>query len=325
MSEAGAFEPSRRSRPQQILGAATGVLLVIAVGYAVSRHRTEFTDSWHRIGLRGFCVGLLFGLANALFTWRQWRTIMKGLGIDLEPRVSARVFFISQLGKYVPGAVWPLMLQTESARRHGADRRAVVAGNIITIVVSLMTGLVIAAVLLPFSVPSALGRFWWALAAVPLLLIAIRPSTLPTVLDAALGRLGRQPLGARLSGRSTRQAVLWSLAAWGSIGAQTTVLARAVGADMSGGLFPLCVGGTALAIAAGILFLPAPAGAGPRELVLVYVLTTVLTASAALAVVVASRVISIVVDILVAGVGLVVQTGERRHRPTRPTARRPRP
>jgi hypothetical protein len=303
MSDAGTFDPSRRSRPRQVLGAATGGLLLIALGYAVARNRDDFVTSWQRIGFRGFSLGLVLGIANATFTWLQWRTILGGLGVRLGTRVSARVFFISQLGKYVPGSVWPLVLQAESARRHGAGRKAVVAGNLVVIVVSLVTGLAMAAVLLPFSVPSALDRFWWVLAALPLLFAALHPSSVPAGIDFLLTRVGRQPLGVRLAARTTLRGMGWSALAWIAIGAQTTLLAQALGAH-GFDLLALSTGGIALAVSAGILLIPAPAGAGAREVVLAYVLGTVMSGGAALAVVVASRVLSMLTDACVAAIGL---------------------
>jgi uncharacterized membrane protein YbhN (UPF0104 family) len=58
----------------------------------------------------------------------------------------------------------------------------------------------------------------------------------------------------------------------------------------------------ALAVSAGLLFLPAPAGAGMREVVLGFVLVTALTSGQVVAVVIASRVIVLLADLLLAGV-----------------------
>jgi uncharacterized membrane protein YbhN (UPF0104 family) len=63
----------------------------------------------------------------------------------------------------------------------------------------------------------------------------------------------------------------------------------------------LCIGAIALAVPLGILFIPAPAGAGIRDVVLVLVLTVILTSGQALAVVVASRVLLILSDLVLAG------------------------
>jgi hypothetical protein len=62
----------------------------------------------------------------------------------------------------------------------------------------------------------------------------------------------------------------------------------------------------ALAVAAGILFIPAPAGAGLRELVLVLVLKGDLGAGGALALVVASRVLLVIADVVLAALGAAI-------------------
>jgi glycosyltransferase 2 family protein len=58
-------------------------------------------------------------------------------------------------------------------------------------------------------------------------------------------------------------------------------------------------------VSLGILFIPSPAGAGIREVVLVLALAPILDSGQALAIVVASRVILIVCDLAFALVALV--------------------
>lgn len=299
------------SKLRRLFSIAVGLVVLAALIVTVVENWTDFLNSWRRIGVEGAAAALVLGAVNMVATWLQWRTLLEGLDIHWDVRTSGRVFFLSQIGKYAPGAVWPIMLQLQASRRRGGSRKAVMAGYVMAIAVSLTSGLVLAGILLPFSMPAALSRFWWALAVVPLLAIVVHPSTLPRVLDLCLRKLGRQPLGIKLPARAILHAILWSLLAWAAIGAQTTVLASAAGAG-DPGLFALCTGGTALAICAGILFLPAPAGAGSREIVLAYVLATVLSGSSGLAVVVASRVTSIAVDLLMAAVGLCLRRPRAR-------------
>lgn len=291
-----------KSRRRQWLGIGLGAVVVIGVAVTVWRNWHDFVDSWQRIGLVGGAWSLLFGSLGVVATWRVWHAVLGGLDVALEPRVSARVFFVSQLGKYVPGSVWPIVLQFEAGRRKGAARTTIVAGNLVVIAVSLTTGLALAAVLLPFSVPGAMSRFWWALAALPLVALAAHPSTLPGIVDRLLVAIGRSPLGVRLTGRATAVATAWATLAWVFLGAHVAVLVDAMGASGLA-VAALSTGGMALAICAGVLVLPAPAGAGPRDVALALVLASVLAGPAVLAVVVASRVILIAADLLLAAVG----------------------
>lgn len=298
---AGAAAPGK-SRWSRWVGVALGAVVVAGVVLTVAHNWHDFVDSWRRIGLASGCLSLAFGALGVAATWRVWHAVLDGLDVDLDVRTSARVFFVSQLGKYVPGSVWPIVLQVEAGRRKGASRTTIVAGNVVVLAVSLTTGLAVAAVLLPFSVPGAMGRFWWALAALPLVALAAYPPTLPGVLDRVLVVVGREPIGVRLSGRATAVATAWSLVAWVLFGAHVAVLVDAMGAG-GPAVLALATGGMALAICAGVLFIPAPAGAGPREVALAYVLAGVLAGPAILAVIVASRVILIAADLLLAGMG----------------------
>lgn len=99
--------------------------------------------------------------------------------------------------------------------------------------------------------------------------------------------------------RSTVRSGAWSVLSWLLLGTHVYVLCAALGhAGFSA--FALCVGGTALAVSAGALLIPVPAGAGLREVALLLVLRSILGPGQALAVVVASRALLIVADLLLA-------------------------
>jgi uncharacterized membrane protein YbhN (UPF0104 family) len=244
----------------------------------------------------------------------QWRAVLSDLGVRFGLAEGARIFFVSQLGKYLPGSVWPVVMQMEAGRNWGANRKVMLAANAITTVLSICVGTVLAGALLPFSSPAALHRFWWALAVLPLLIVLAHPQSLPFLLDRVLQALRRAPLGVRMSGAGTFRAIGWSVFSWICFGAHLAVLAAALG-KLSLGLIALCIGGIGLAISAGVLFLPAPAGAGMREVVLGFVLATVLHPGQAVAVVIASRVILLLGDLVLAAVAAAL--------PRRPVSQSP--
>ncbi len=108
--------------------------------------------------------------------------------------------------------------------------------------------------------------------------------------------------------------------AYTCFGAQAWVLAADLGSAPWTAL-PLAIGGYALATAAGIAFLIAPAGAGVRELVIVATLATVIATPAAVAVAIVSRLANTGADALVAGAAGLSFWSDTRHR--RSSARRP--
>jgi len=152
----------------------------------------------------------------------------------------------------------------------------------------------------------------------PFLLILLHPRALPALLDRAFALIHRPALGERLDVRSAARAAGWSLVSWLGLGAHLAIICAALG---HGGVsaFVLSTGGMALAVSLGVLFIPAPAGAGVRDVVLTLVLRTMLSSGQALAVVIASRVVLIVCDLLLAAVAAGVRSrsavgDQARHR-----------
>lgn len=300
--------------------AAVGGLVILAVLvaalFAIYRERHSFTDSFRHVGASSMLVSYVLGAVCVLATWRAWLEVLRGLGVPMPSSVSARVFFVSQLGKYIPGSVWPAVMQMEAGRARGANRWKMLGANLVTIAIGCCIGLIVACSVIPFYDTNALTKFWWALLALPLLLVALYPRVLHASLNLVLRILRRPPLVDQLSLRSELRAAGWYVVSWAALGAHLGVLAASVGSNRLSVYF-LCVGAMALGMSLGILFIPVPAGAGVRDLILVLVLGSVMKTGQALAVAVASRAILIGCDITLAVVAALL-TRSRRDLPVLP-------
>lgn len=288
-------------------------MLVVLAGAAVAIYsqRKSFVDSLHRVGVGAMVASFAAGLVGVGCTFPVWREVLRGLGVGLGRKVAARVYFTTQLGKYVPGSVWPVVMQMEAGRSRGASRRTMLSANLITIVLSSCVGLIFACMLLPIYDAGALRRYWWALLTLPVLLALLHPRALPGLLDRLLRLVGRPPLGEHLQLGAELRAGAWSALSWIGYGTHVWILCAGLG-HRGLSVFILATGGMALAIPVGVLFIPAPAGAGVRDVVLALVLSAVLGSGQPLAVVVASRVILIACDVTLAGAAdLVGRWGNR--------------
>ncbi|HEY2167774.1 MAG TPA: lysylphosphatidylglycerol synthase domain-containing protein [Jatrophihabitantaceae bacterium] len=299
-SDVAASRKPPPDRRRAVLGAIVVVIVVAAAAVAIYRQRAAFANALDNVGVAAMLASSLVAVVGVALTYPTWHQVLRGLGVELPWRAGARVFFTSQLGKYLPGSVWPALLQMEAGRAHGASRRTMLAANLLTIVLSCAVGLIAASVLLPLSDAHSLARYWWLLLALPFLLALMHPRAVPAVLDRAFALARRPPLGQRLPVADSVRASAWALSSFVMQGVHVAILVIAIG---GGGVSTvvLCTGGMALAVSAGVLFIPAPAGAGIRDLVLAVVLRSTLTSAQALAVVVASRAILIAVDLALAG------------------------
>jgi uncharacterized membrane protein YbhN (UPF0104 family) len=240
----------------------------------------------------------------------MWRTVLADLGSRLPLPAAARVYFVGQLGKYVPGSVWPLVVQTELGRDHRVPRRRTVAATLVSLLLAVLSALLLVLVALPLAPGVLPAGFGWAVLLVVPLVAVLHPSVVGAGMDRLLRVLGREPLERRTSVAGTVLATLWAGGSWLCAGLQVFVLATALGAPAGPRLAALCVGGFALAWAVGFVVVVLPAGAGAREVALAAVLAGTLDRGSILVVVLLSRVLFTVVDLGAAGLGVA---GARRH------------
>jgi uncharacterized membrane protein YbhN (UPF0104 family) len=262
--------------------------------------------------LRGLSPGaLLLSVVPAVLAMAAalgvWRSVLGALGHPLPARTAAPIFYASQLGKYLPGAVWSIASQVELTRELRIPRRTVVAVGALTLAVSVAVGLPMAALLLPPFAPDAVRRFGWVFLLAPLLLLVLHPAVLGPLLDGALRLVRREPLPVRPSGEGMARAAAWQVLVWVLLGVHAWVLVVALGAPAWPGL-PVAVGAYALAYPVGLLSL-LPGGAGAREAGLTLALSTVLPAPSALLFAVLSRATLVLVDL---GLAAVAALSRRR-------------
>ncbi|QSB12902.1 flippase-like domain-containing protein [Natronosporangium hydrolyticum] len=263
---------------------------------------------------------LLLVLLSLVAAMQAWRTLLTGLGSPLPIRQAGRVFFTGQLGHYLPGTGWPLVIQLHLGRRLAVPPRHTVAAFLLAMAVLTGTGLTAGLV----AAPSLLsGHAWWLLAPAGFVIVCLVWPELLRRLVGWLFRVTRRPeTVTELSPARTRHAFALSLVSWLCNGLQLWLLAVALGAPAWASL-PACLGGMALAILAGSFVPFAPGGLGPRELILVLALTAVLPAPAALVAAAASRLVHTVADAVAAGGFLLAGVVARPRQPALPSPRLP--
>jgi uncharacterized membrane protein YbhN (UPF0104 family) len=268
-------------------------------GYAVTREWAGVRDALARLGDLRVVAAMLSVLFAMLATMQVWRVLIAALGSPLPTRTAARVLFIGQLGKYVPGSIWPVLAQMELASAHKVPRHRSASASLLTMLLALLTGLLIALVTLPFVARSTPYR--WVFLTAPVLLIFLHPRLLNRFIDLLL-RLTRRPaLEQPLDGRALARALGWSAVAWVCYGLQIWLLATRLGASYGSGAL-LAIGGFAFAWCVGFVVVFAPAGAGVREVLLVAMLGPVVGVGGATAVALLSRAMVTLGDLLMAGV-----------------------
>ncbi|SDP28034.1 hypothetical protein SAMN04489867_1937 [Pedococcus dokdonensis] len=296
--------PTTRARVFSGLRILLALLVVGAVTVAVAKNWREVSADIGRIDGATFALAAVLVCLPPIFTVLGWRILMADLGSPLHVAPAGGIFFVGQLGKYVPGAVWSIVAQAEiGARLHIPRKRSAVVA-FVSVAMAAICGLIVGAPALPLLITrddSAARTGWALLLAVPLLAVVLWPPLLNWGIATVLRILRREPLEHRLSGRAVLSATLLFIAAWVSSGLHVLVLARATGGDVATGQLLLAsLSGFALASSIAMFSVVLPAGVGVREGVLVLILAPVTSTSAATAVVVLSRFLTVAADVVFA-------------------------
>ncbi|MCW2740966.1 MAG: conserved rane protein of unknown function [Blastococcus sp.] len=285
------------------IAAVLGVIV-----WQVARQWDAVSAAAVQIGSAGIVGSLLATVAGLGATGVAWRMLLAGLGHPLRPGAAAGVFFVAQLGKYLPGSVWPYVAQARIGRRHGVPVSRSAAAGILFVLLHCATGAVVAAVALPLAGDETIReRFGWLPWLIPLFLVALHPRVVHGVFMVARRVTGRGTVPDVLPWGALARAVVALTVTWACYGAALFLLVAPLGGFSWQGA-ALSTGGFALAwtvgfVAAAVLVVAAPAGLGVREVALYSVLAPVLTGGAATAVVVISRVGQLVGDVIWAGIG----------------------
>ncbi|MBI9114774.1 lysylphosphatidylglycerol synthase transmembrane domain-containing protein [Sanguibacter suaedae] len=313
MSEVIPVPDDRRARRpvRQTVKILFGVLAVGLLVAAVYSQRNEFMEAVSRLAWTTVVLSFVLGLVALFANMMSWRGAMAGVGAPLPMAAAARVFLISQLGKYVPGSVWPVLVQVELTKERGISRVRSTTGALVGMAVGVVTSASVASVLLVTSAQDALDDYWFVLLVVPLGVTALTPPVLRRLLTVAAKATRKEIVPPDLTWRGLLTSSAWSALMWVAFGFHAWVVVRDLLPDGAPGI-ALTIGAFALAWLVGFLMILAPAGVGVRELALVVALGGALSVPDALALALVSRVLLTVGDAIAGGGALFLARPHRK-------------
>lgn len=262
--------------PRRMLLRIAQAIVLAAVTWFIARAlasqwaavRAAYAAADPRWGLVVLSVALTL-LTYALLI-ETWRVVLAGWGVRIPFRAAAHIWWVSGLGKYVPGKVWAMGTVAVLAQRAGIPTMRAAGSSVVIMIVNTLAGFLVIAALGPRALrlpPAALA----ALAGISLGLL-IAPPLFPRAAALASRLLRRTVVLPALPRRYVLLATATSVLAWVMYGIAFQLLA----AGITGG----SLGAPSVYIAAfagsylsGFLALVAPGGLGVREFVMVQVLS----------------------------------------------------
>lgn len=302
--------------PKWFRVAAPGLFGLLAVAFLV---RTIYTGRYELAEAlespRWFALAALLACSAAAMIWiaLSWQYVLSSVDIRFSRGRTVATYFAGEIGKYIPGGIWPVVGRGELATRHRSrpDRATVYGSVILSLIYLFLAGLALGGVTSAFALADRRGS------KAPLLLLVVLPVGVISlheriggeVLQRLLKLVGKNPSTFVLpSWKASLQLLLRYMPAWIAIVAASWAAGNVVAANA-----PLALLATATCFAwvAGFLFLPAPGGMGAREAVFTAILGTSVAPGRAAAMAVILRLAFVAVD----GVGaLAGSLWLRQHR-----------
>lgn len=248
-------------------------------------------------------ASLVAGLAAMTWIGLQWGRALRLSGLPLSVRLRPVRFlpwyFVGQLGKYVPGGLWPVLGRSELAVRGGVVRSVAYPSVAISLLTTYLGALVLVAAVAPFAVARGAGASrLWVLLLLPTGAVCLHPAVLDRMVRLAERVLARGAGFVAPTWGSTVGLIVRHVPAWIGISAATWLVAEALLPDPP--ILAIFLA-TPLSWFVGFVAIPVPGGVGVREATFVGVLAGSLGSADAAAVALASRLVFVAVDLLGAG------------------------
>ncbi|MHB9029226.1 MAG: lysylphosphatidylglycerol synthase transmembrane domain-containing protein [Candidatus Latescibacterota bacterium] len=245
-------------------------LLALAVLYYI---RVTVLANWEQVSgyawdfnpvLMGISLAVFF-VAYAWLAW-TWGKVLGYAGHDVSFSVAWDIYFIGNLGRYIPGKVWTIAGTAWIADRKGLPPVKTATASVFAQAYSMISSLVFFAVFLILRGDRLEGmRLEWA---APLMLlfaaVFMVPRNLERILNRMLAALGRESISLGLTiGKAARIVGLYFIS-WLLFGAAFWLFVAAVTGDTSVSLIFLTAV-FAAAYVGGFLAVFVPGGLGVRE------------------------------------------------------------
>ncbi len=294
-----------RQRLASLAGVAIGLLGLGFLALRLSRDWDEVTTAFTETDPRWALVAFASGTGAMSVIAVNWVVLLRGRGAAVATSSGFAWFFVGQLGKYVPGGMWPVVGQAYLAARGGVARRDAYTATATSMVATLTGAAAFASIT---GVATSSDRRWIA-AAIGVALVSglgvISAEAGRRRLESLIAMLVRRPIplpaGRFLTVQTLRHVPVWLL-----FGVMNVAVVIALDGSPSTRTVLEVLFASTLSWMAGFVVVGLPGGIGVREAVLVSALTGPLGAGVALSVAITSRIVSILVDVVAASASPLV-------------------
>jgi uncharacterized membrane protein YbhN (UPF0104 family) len=280
------------ARISSLLGVAIGIAGVAFVAKTLVSKWDEVSNAFSQVNAINLVLSLLLGLAAMTSIGWIWVTMIVARSHNVRHRNAMSWYFTGQLGKYVPGGIWPIVGRAELAVRNGIPRLDAYASTGLSLVTTYAAAVVTIGI---GAAATTDHRLIAVLIGVGLVLAyaAFSQPSLRAVIIRVATRVSSSASSLTDPKRLARLTIL-HVPAWILMSLSTSVTATAFGAKISitDMLFI-----TTTSWLAGFVVVGVPGGIGVREAVFTSLAGGIIGTPLAVSLALMSRVVFIAVDL----------------------------
>jgi len=301
------------------------VCVVAVIGYFLVRYLLELNWGSFFSRLAGaspasLALSMLATVAGGLLVALGWSLILRILGQRVPHPVAVRVYYLSELAKYVPGKIWTALGRAVLLEPWGVPKVVTISTVGIMLIVLSSSGVTAAVLSLPFWPSLELrGVSPWlyplVLALLPVGLAALHPRVFDPVLNWFLRKVEKVSEPVHLAYGSTVLLVLYWTGLWLIKGTATWILLDAIFVIPHPPPLPWLILSGVMAVSwiVGVISPFTPAGLGIAELSIALMLPVIfgLDQPSAAAFAFLCRLWALLADLLCVGVALALPGGKK--------------
>ena len=281
---------------------ALTLAIVGFAGWYLWNQWSAATENGYRFDfeLRWLAAASAVILGTFLLLIETWRRVLGQLGSTLSFGAAARVWFVSNLGKYVPGRIWAITSMAMMAGEHGVPVGVVGASSVVIMAANVATGFAVVLVTSAGTVQRLAGSVAAVVAAmIGLFVLLFATPYIATHWNRIARRFHRAELTVSIPPMAVVYAIAGTTMSWLLYGLAFMLFVRSI-IGPSNVAYSIFVTANAASYLVGYLMIIAPAGIGFREVALATLLPALKIASGpqAAVITVASRIWLTVLEIV---------------------------
>ncbi|MCK4504752.1 MAG: flippase-like domain-containing protein [Candidatus Aegiribacteria sp.] len=169
------------------------IIVLLAVTWIVWKNTSQISSYDFELKYGYFIAGSAVTILNYLFCFLIWHWLTVSMGLHVPLIKAARGWFLSYLGKYVPGKITLLLVRMDAYR--GFSKKKVAVATIVEYIIALTASCLVLLISLSFSPGSVPGYVRWiAAAGAAMMLIVLYPPFLRKLINVGFRLIKQTPL-----------------------------------------------------------------------------------------------------------------------------------